>query len=141
MNVIEATKSILESFHDIAGIHIDFSEAAIGSFGLMSTGDELVSEDILGGQNRQHSFFLYCVYSAVNDYERMANSGFLTALSQWLDGYAEEHDTPVTAVNGSGHIEKLTARDGMLFEIPDEAGAVVGWRYQLRIITRYTIET
>ena len=58
MNIIETVRSILESFPKISDVcnevHIDFADPEPTSYGLSSTGDELISEDVLGNQKRQH---------------------------------------------------------------------------------------
>ena len=88
MNIIEKVRSILESFPKISevcnSIHIDFTDPEPTSYGLSSTGDDLIVEDVLGNQRRQHSFMLYTTYSSMNDYERLSNSAVLLELSVWL---------------------------------------------------------
>lgn len=144
MNIIETVRSILESFPRISevcnSIHIDFADSEPTSYGLSSTGDELIREDVIGGQLRQHSFMLYTNYSSINDYERLNNSSVLTELSVWLErqtGY--EVQTIIGDETFSGTLEKLTAANGMLYEIP-EKNETDGWQYQLQIIAEYTVD-
>ena len=143
MNIIEKIRSILESFPKISevcnSIHIDFADSEPTSYGLSSTGDELVKEDVLGNQLRQHSFMLYTTYSSINDYERLNNSSALLELAVWLkDQIGCEVETTVGSETYTGTLEKLTASNGMLFEIPQES-ELEGVQYQLTIIAEYTV--
>lgn len=144
MNIIEKVRSILQSFPKIAqvcnSIHIDFAAKEPTSYGLSSTGDELISEDILGNQRRQHSFMLYTTYSSVNDYERLSNSNALLELGLWLEKQAGcEVETTVGSDTYTGTIEKLKAVNGMLYAVPQE-NEFDGVQYQLQIIAEYTVE-
>lgn len=91
MNIIEVVKSALQSFPQINEvcneISIDFTDDTIDSYGLSSTGDTLLKEDILGNQTRQHNFILYAVYQSVNDYDRMVNTGALLSLQMYLEHF------------------------------------------------------
>lgn len=144
MNIIETVRSILESFPKISDVcnevHIDFADPEPTSYGLSSTGDELVTEDILGNQLRQHSFMLYTTYSSINDYERLNNSTALLELGLWLKeqtGFEVESTVGSTVYNG--RLEKLTATNGMLISVPQE-NEMDGVQYQLQIIAEYTVE-
>lgn len=136
MNVIEKVKEILQNFPKINQvcneINVDFTDTEPTSYGLAPTGDELISEDILGNQKRQHSFILHATYSGINDYERLSNSGVLLELSQYLDRLDEQ------AID-NGIITKIRATNGMLYEIPEENYSD-GIKYQLTIVASYTIE-
>lgn len=136
MNVIEKIKEILQNFPKISEvcneIHVDFTDTEPANYGLAPIGDELISEDVLGNQERQHSFMLYAVYSGINDYERLTNSGALLELSQYLDSLEEQ------AID-NGKIIKIRATNGMLYEIPEE-NCSDGMRYQLTIVATYTVE-
>lgn len=144
MNIIETVRTILESFPKISEvcneIHIDFADPEPTSYGLSSTGDELIREDILGNQLRQHSFMLYTTYSSINDYERLNNSTALLELGLWLK---EQTGCEVESTIGStvynGRLEKLTAANGMLISVPQE-NEMDGVQYQLQIIAEYTVE-
>jgi hypothetical protein len=144
MNIIETVRSILESFPKISEVcnevHIDFADPEPTSYGLSSTGDELITEDILGNQLRQHSFMLYTTYSSINDYERLNNSTALLELGLWLKeqtGFEVESTVGSTVYNG--RLEKLTAANGMLISVPQE-NELDGVQYQLQIIAEYTVE-
>lgn len=143
MNIIEKVRSILESFPKISevcnSIHIDFADPEPTSYGLSSTGDELIREDIIGDQLRQHSFMLYTTYSSINDYERLNNSAALTELSAWLgDQIGGEVETVIGSTTYTGNIEKLSAYNGMLISVPQE-NELDGVQYQLQIIAEYTV--
>ena len=142
MNIIERIRSMVGSFSKIAEIcdtiHVDFSDTNPTSYGLSSTGDTLVSEDIIGNQTRQHSFVLHSTFSALNDYERMSNSGVLLELAQYLDRCVGEDVThEIDGVVYTGTIQKITTANGMLTAITNE-NVVQGWYYQLQIIAEYT---
>jgi hypothetical protein len=146
MNIIELVKSILLEFPKISevcnDIHIDFNEDVPTSYGLSSTGDVLLKEDVLGNQTRQHNFILYAVYQSVNDYDRMANSGLLLELSLWLGQHANEQKISVM-VNDSelhGTLSKLTCANGMIYNIPNE-NFNDGIQYQLQITAEYQLES
>lgn len=144
MNIIEKVRSILESFPKISevcnSIHIDFADPEPTSYGLSSTGDEVIREDIIGNQLRQHSFILYADYSSINDYERLGNSSVLLELGLWLEKQTGgEVETVIGTDTLTGTLEKLTAVNGMLIQIPQE-NEVDGWRYQLQIIAEYSVD-
>ena len=119
MNIIEKVRAILESFPKISevcnSIHIDFADPEPTSYGLSSTGDQLISEDILGNQRRQHSFLLYSTYSSINDYERLNNSTALTELCVWLkEQTGEEVETEYaigTPATRAATIEKILEKE------------------------------
>jgi hypothetical protein len=144
MNIIEKVTDILQSYPKISEVcnevHIDFSDPEPTSYGLSSTGDALMTEDILGNQKRQHSFMLYSTFSSINDYERMLNSTALLELGLWLE---EQTDCEIESTVGSsvytGKLTKLRAENGMLYEIPQE-NQYDGWQYQLQIIAEYTVD-
>lgn len=141
MNIIELMQSVLESYPKINDLHIDYNENAPDSFGLYPTGDRLVNEDIVGNQERSHTFILYADFQSFNDYDRLMNSGTLLELQNWLEQYADNQE--VTATIGSeeytGTLTKITCANGMLFNIPDEnLNSAV--RYQLQITADYFIE-
>ena len=143
MNIIETVRSILESFPKISevcnSIHIDFTDPEPTSYGLSSTGGELIYEDVLGNQRRQHSFMLYTTYSSMNDYERLSNSAALLELSVWLkEQTGGTIDTVIGSTTYTGTLEKLTASNGMLYSVPQE-NELDGVQYQLTIIAEYTV--
>lgn len=144
MNIIERVQAILESFPKISeicnSIHIDFTDPEPTSYGLSSVGDELITEDILGGQTRQHTFMLYTTYSSINDYERLSNSSILTELSTWLEKQIDyEVDTTIGNETFTGVLTKLRGTNGMLIEVPQD-NEYDGYQYQLQIIAEYTVE-
>lgn len=143
MNIIEKVRDILQSFPKISevcnSIHVDFADPEPTSYGLSSTGDTLLKEDILENQLRQHSFMLYSTFSGINDYERLSNSQALLELSQWLE---KQIDSEVISTIGDssyiGEITKLKAENGMLYNVPQE-NMIDGVQYQLQIIAEYTV--
>ncbi|MBP7187529.1 MAG: hypothetical protein KBA55_12355 [Ruminococcus sp.] len=136
MNIIEAVRGLLMQFpkiSDVVGeVHIDFTDPEPTSYGLSSTDDSLIKEDILGNQLRQHTFMLYTTYSSMNDYERLSNSTALTELGIWLGQQKN------VSIDG-GRITKITTGSGMLIAVPQE-NEFDGVQYQLQIIAEYTKE-
>lgn len=149
MSLIELVRKILTEFPKISEVcdtvHIDFSKETPASYGLSPTGDSLVSEDILGNQMRRHNFLLYATYSAVNDYERLANSGTIDELQLWLERYkcaGTAFSIPIGESDKreyTGKLVKITCANGMLYSIPNENN-IDGVQYQLQIAVDYTVE-
>ena len=144
MNIIECMKNILQTFPKISTvcneIHIDFADPEPTSYGLSSTGDSLIKEDILGNQTRQHSFILYSTFSGINDFERQENSTALLELSVWLKNQiGTEIETETEGETHKGIITKISAENGMLYAVPQENTAD-GMQYQLQITAQYTVK-
>lgn len=145
MNIIEFVRSTLSEFPKIAevmgAVHVDFTDESPTNYGLSSTGDTLLFEDVLGNQTRQHNFVLYAVYQSVNDYDRLNNSGTLLELQYWLEKQAKEQE--ITAqISGrelKGKLISLVGSNGMIYEVPDASNE--GVRYQLQIQAKYKIES
>lgn len=146
MNIIELLKSILMTFPRIEevcnDIHVDFTDPTPTNYGLSSTGDALLSEDILGGQTRRHNFILYAVFQSQSDYDRMANSGVLLELAYWLEKQADNQriSVPVGGTELNGRLTQIACENGMLYEIPDE-NMNAGVLYQLQIAAFYDVES
>lgn len=144
MNIIEAVRQAVETFPKIAEVcnevHIDFTEPEPTGYGLTSIGDKLISEDILGNQERQHSFLLYSVFSGINDYERLANSSVLVELTYWLEQRTDiQIESQCGGSEAVGTITKITAENGMICSVsPENPGD--GIQYQLQITAFYTVE-
>lgn len=143
MNIIEKVQEILQSFPKISEVvsevHIDFADPEPTSYGLSSTGDSLISEDILGNQKRQHTFLFYSTYSSINDYERLNNSSALLELCTWLKTQeGAEVETVIGDDICTGEITRLSAENGMLYNVPQE-NELDGIQYQLQIIAEYTV--
>ena len=144
MNIIEKVRDLVQSFPDIPQVlntvNVDFMDTEPTNYGLSSIGDELVVEDIIGGQLRQHTFMLYTTYSSMNDYERLHNSSALLELGQWLEQQVGcEITTTVGGTSKSGRLEKLTASNGMLYAVPQE-DELDSYQYQIQIVAEYTVE-
>ena len=142
MNIIEKMKSVLEEYPKIGTLHIDYNLNAADSFGLYPTGDRKVSEDVLGGQERQHTFILYAVFQSFNDYDRLTNSGLLLDLQLWLEQYADNQEltTVINDVTRRGYLKNITCANGMLYNIPDN-NMNTAVQYQMQITADYTIES
>ena len=144
MNIIELVKDILLDFPKISAIcndiHVDFNSDAPTDYGLSSTGDTIVSEDVIGGQIRQHNLILYAVYQSLNDYDRLNNSGTILELQMWLEHNANEQAVSITAgaTTYTGKLIKLTCANGMIYNIPNE-NTNDAVQYQLQISAQYSI--
>ncbi|MBP1536158.1 MAG: hypothetical protein IK999_18875 [Ruminococcus sp.] len=144
MNVIEKVRELLAAFPKIAevlgDIHVDFSDGNADSYSLSSTGDTLISEDIIGNQRRQHTFLLAANYSAINDYERISSSGILLELAVWLSKQKDlPVETPYNGVSYPGEITLINAANGMLYAVPQENSEDT-YMYQLTITAVYTVD-
>lgn len=141
MNIIEIMQNIVKSFPKLNDVlHIDYTTPDTDSYGLSPTGDTLIKSDILGNQERQHTFILYAVYQSVNDYDRLANSGLLLELQLWLEKQAKGQTLTVTVGDNelAGELTKITCSNGMLYEIPnDNLNSNV--MYQMQITAQYKI--
>ena len=123
-------------------LHIDFTEPDAVSYGLSSTGDKLISEDILGNQVRQHSFALYALGQSFTEYNRLANSNFLLELAYWLEHLPEEGGITVS-VDGeelTGRFVKATTANAMSMGWMGET-VNDGCMYQIQIYAQYKIES
>lgn len=140
MNIIEKIREILTNYEGISQfineVHVDFTCDEATDYGLSSTGDALVEEDILGNQIRQHNFVLYARKDAFEDYNRLANSNWLLDLNYWLEKQKGEE---ITAGDKTGKITKMWSANGMLFDIPN-GDINNGVLYQLQIYVEYKIE-
>lgn len=141
MNVVETMQAVLESFPKIDRLHIDYNGGAPDEFGLYSTGDRLVKEDVIGNQERNHTFIVYANFQSFNDYDRLQSSGTLLELQQWLECSADEQEVTQTVneTTLSGVLKKITCANGMLFNIPD-GNMNTTVCYQLQITADYTRE-
>lgn len=146
MNIIELVKEILTDcplVSDLSGeINIDYTENSPVSFGLYPIGDQLIKEDILGNQYRQHNFVLYAVFQSFNDYDRLANSAFLLNLAYYIDKAAKNQtlEVIINEQTVTGKLTKLSSANGMLYGYDKEtlSGPV---EYQLQINAQYFIES
>lgn len=146
MNIIELVRQILTDYPKIAEftneINVDFTDDTPSSFGLSSTGDQLVKEDILGNQTRRHNFVLYALNQSFTDYDRLANSTFLLDLTYWLERYQHEDQIEVTINNKpvSGKLLGLSSANAMLYMVP--TGDINdGVTYQIQIYAQYYLES
>lgn len=123
-------------------IHVDFTDPAPVNYGLSSTGDTLLKEDLLGNQTRQHNFVLYAVGQSFTDYNRLANSNFLLELAYWLERLPE--GAGITAVAGErelkGRFLKATTANAMSMGLMGET-IDQGVMYQIQIYAQYKIES
>ena len=144
MNVIEVTKKILSDYKKISefssGVQIDFTANEPTNFGLSSIGDALLKEDILGNQDRKHSFVLYAVNQAYEDYDRLANSSFLLELAYWLETQkGQEIDVAIGDAVKKGEITKISTANAMIFSVPT-GNLNDGVMYQIQIYVEYKVK-
>lgn len=121
-------------------LHIDFTDGDATSYGLSSAGDSLLKEDVLGNQQRRHSFVLYAVCQSFTDYCRVANSNFLLELAYWLERLPEEDGIEVNIGDEvlPGRFLKATTANAMAMQ-PMGATVNDGVLYQIQIYANYEI--
>lgn len=148
MTIIDFMREKLTSYPKIsefmgdADIHIDFTDPDPINYGLSSTGDSLIREDVLGNQIRQHNFVMYAVAQSFTDYNRLANSNFLLELAYWLERLPEEDGLSVD-IDGqtlTGKFLKATTANAMAMQ-PMTEDINDGVLYQIQIYARYKIES
>ncbi len=122
-------------------LHIDFTDPDATSYGLSSSGDTLVKEDLLGNQQRRHNFVLYAVNQSFTDYCRLANSNFLLELGYWLERLPEEDGIYVDTGDEilTGRFMKATTANAMAMQ-PMGATVNDGVLYQIQIYANYEIK-
>ena len=141
MTIIDYMRQKLTQYPKIAeflagdDIHIDFTDPEPTNYGLSSTGDSLIKEDLLGNQTRQHNFALYAVGQSFNDYTRLANSNFLLELGYWLEQLPEE-----SGIEPRGTFKKAWAANAMAMQPMGEAISD-GVLYQIQIYAQYKVES
>lgn len=126
-NILTAVREILLKFEKIDQLHVDFTED-FPSYGLSSTGDRIVKEDILGVWEREHNFVLYCRFASADDLERLLNSGILIELQQYLEKIRNFECSDF-------FITKITCSNGMMYQVPDTLNDTMV--YQLQITANY----
>ena len=141
MNIIEKTKSIINECPNISsfsnGIHIDYTENVNGQYGIYSTNDAIIKEDIFGGQLRRHSFILYANNQSYTDYDRLNNSTFLLEMGYWLE--TQKGATVDITDTKTGKITKMYSSNAMVFDvIGDDIND--GCTYQVQIYVEYYVE-
>lgn len=148
MTPIEVVRSIIMQFPDIDqftnGVHYEFTEYSENdneNAGLFSVGDTKTGEDILGNQRRRNDLILYANCQSINDYERLANSSFISNLAFYLDNIKCEDYKVTIGAKGqekSGTLKQIACANGMLYRYLEETqtGPV---QYQLQIAITYII--
>lgn len=146
MNIIELVRQILTDYPKITEftneINIDFTDDTPTNFGLSSMGDQLIREDIIGNQIRQHNFVLYALNQSYTNYDRLANSTFLLDLSYWLEQYRNEDPIEVIINDKTvpGKLLSLSSANAMLYMVP--TGDINdGVTYQIQIYAQYYLES
>lgn len=147
MTIIDYVRKKLTEYPKISeflsgeDIHIDFTESEPVNYGLSSTGDALLKEDIRGRQTRQHNFVLYAVGQSFTDYNRLANSNFLLELSYWLENLPEEDgiDVIVGEKRFTGRFLSAKTANAMSMGLMGET-IDSGVMYQLQIYACYKLE-
>lgn len=147
MTIIDFMRETLNRYPKIAEflcsekVHVDFTDPAPVNYGLSSTGDTLVKEDVLGNQTRRHSFTMYAVGQSITDYNRLANSNFLLELAYWLEQLPEQKD--IRACVGDQEFpavfQKATTANAMSMGLMGDT-IDAGVMYQLQIYAEYFVE-
>lgn len=148
MTIIDFMRQKLTEYPKIAefmggaDIHIDFTDPQPTNYGLSSTGDSLIREDVLGNQIRQHNFAMYSVGQSFTDYNRLANSNFLLELGYWLERLPEgdELSTEIDGQTVTGRFLKATTANAMAMQ-PMTEDISDGVLYQIQIYAQYKIES
>ena len=148
MTIIDFMREKLTSYPKISefmgglDIHIDFTDPDPTNYGLSSTGDSLIREDVLGNQIRQHNFVRYAVAQSFTDYNRLANSNFMLELAYWLERLPEEDGISVEVDNQTitGRFLKATSANAMAMQ-PMTEDINDGVLYQIQIYAQYKIES
>ena len=148
MTIIDFMRQKLTEYPKISefltgdSIHIDFTDPDPINYGLSSTGDSILKEDVLGNQIRQHNIVLFAAGQSYTDYNGLANSNFLLELAYWLERLPEEEG--ITAVIGDeerpGRFLKATTANAMSMGLMGDT-IDQGVMYQLQIYARYKIES
>lgn len=123
-------------------IHIDFTAPDPVNYGLSSTGDQLLKEDVLGNQLRRHNFELRAVGQSFTDYCRLANSNFLLELGYYLEHLPEQDGITVRVGDEelTGRFIKATTANAMNMGLMGET-LNDGVMYQLQIQAQYRVES
>lgn len=148
MTIIDFMRQRLMEYPKISGflageeIHVDFTDPEPINYGLSSTGDSLIKEDILGNQIRQHNFVMYAAGQSYTDYNRLANSNFLLELSYWLERLPREGGLSVMIDDRefTGEFLKATTANAMSMGLMGDT-IDKGVMYQLQIYAQYKIES
>lgn len=123
-------------------IHIDFTGPDPVNYGLSSTGDSLIREDVLGNQTRRHNFVMYAVGQSFTDYNRLANSNFLLELAYWLE-HLPEQDGITVDIGGEellARFQKATTANAMSMGLMGDT-IDKGVMYQIQIYAQYFVES
>ena len=115
-------------------MHIDFTDSAATSYGIMPTGENILKRFIAGGCKKQYNAVLYIRNYTIDDFERLQNSEFLENFSSWIEEQNETENFPIVE---NINIESVSCANGMLFDL-DETGNTGLYQLQLQII--YTKE-
>lgn len=147
MTIIEFMKDKLTNYPKISeflagdDIHIDFTDSKPVNYGLSSTGDSILKQDILGNQIRQHNFVMYAVGQSYTDYSRLANSNFLLELAYWLEKLPEEEGIEVV-IDGEvleGKFLRASSANAMAMH-PMSDSMNDGVMYQIQIYAQYKVK-
>lgn len=148
MTIIDYMRKKLTEYPQISeflaedDIHIDFTDPEPVNYGLSSTGESLIKEDVLGNQVRQHNFVMYAAGQSFTDYNRLANSNFLLELSYWLNDLppGDELDVKVGMQSRKGIFLKATTANAMSMGLMGDT-IDKGVMYQIQISAQYKVES
>lgn len=148
MTIIDYMRKKLTEYPQISeflagdDVHIDFTEPEPVNYGLSSTGESLIKEDVLGNQTRQHNFVMYAAGKSFTDYNRLANSNFLLELSYWLNNLppGDELDVRIGERMAKGRFLRATTANAMSMGLMGDT-IDKGVMYQLQINAQYKIES
>jgi hypothetical protein len=132
---IQKIKDFISSYPKIdrfGEAHIDWTDAEAGNYGIMPTGESVISrtEDIYDNVviKKQYNVSLYAMHFTVNDLIRLEASGWLEEFTEWIEEQSTMGLAPTLGDNPTE--EYITAQNGMLFELSDDG---ITGRYQIQI--------
>lgn len=116
---------------DLAIIDAETTNEDAGSYAIAPTGETLVTEYMDGARLIQYSFaFQFREFTAANA-EKLANSGFIDNLAQWLVHCSRSGNLPVLPTGME--CESISSANGMLYSL-DESGNAGNYHIQCQMI-------
>lgn len=142
-NVIRTVKDLIGQCDLIkshfSSVNFDFNDQTAGKAGLFQNGFSVLGEDIVGNTRCRLNFTLYANFDTFKDYDRLNNSDFMLAFSNFL---AQQKRIEISEAVGeqekTGEITKITPSGGVLFALNNE-DFNDGGTYQLNLSVEYTI--
>lgn len=139
MSILESLVTFFSTFPGLdalAVINAESPGAEPGTYGIAPTGESIIKTYMDGGAVMQYSFaFCFRGFTAGN-VDKIANSGFLEALGEWLRVSSLKGKLP--DLGEVGECERLSSANGMLFDL-DDNGDRGNYRIQCQMIYERTV--